>query len=415
MSFRQWLANRPIHAKLSLINTLVVLSALLPIIGITLGYELYAARQATLLEAQTQADIIRDNVAAAAAFGDAQSASEILDTLRSSPAATQAVLLLPNGQILARYTAPGISSPSPTKLDERDQAQANWDYVLVARNVYLKQDIVGWLTVETSIEPLYQRLRLYLLVKLLSIAFGFAIAYPLSLRLKESITAPLSELMAQARHVTPHQDYNPRRRASDRHDEIGSLSRAFDKMLSSVHERDLKLSQMAYYDNVTGLTNRHYFMERLDQSVNNARRYGSRFCLMFIDLDNFKIVNDTQGHHVGDELLREVASHLTQVTRNSDVLCRIGGDEFAIILENIHDMEGPCILAQKIIDTLSGPMPLDGQNIHIGASIGISAYPDHADNTADLLRMADVAMYQAKSNGKNRYQYYLPAPESCPT
>lgn len=408
MSFRHWMDNRPIHAKLSLITTLVILSALLPIIGISLGYELYAMRQATLLEAKTQADIIRDNVAAAAAFGDAESASEILYALRSSPNVMQAVLLLPDGQMLARYTKPGTILPPPEKNNIEDQAQVDWKHILVARNVYLQQDIVGWLTVETSMEPLYQRLELYLVVKLLSIAFGFAIAYPLSIRLKESITGPLSELMEQARHVTTHQDYNPRRRASDRHDEIGSLSRAFDSMLSGVHERDLKLSQMAYYDNVTRLTNRHYFMERLTQAVSNATRYGNRCCLMFIDLDNFKIVNDTLGHHIGDDLLREVATQLTRVTRNSDVLCRIGGDEFAIILENTDDKEGPGTLAQKIINTLSQPMTLHGESVLIGASIGISTCPEHADNIADLLRTADLAMYQAKAKGKNCFQHYVP-------
>ncbi|HUE90569.1 GGDEF domain-containing protein [Pseudomonas sp.] len=136
-------------------------------------------------------------------------------------------------------------------------------------------------------------------------------------------------------------------------------------MLSDVHERDRKLSQMAYYDNVTGLTNRDYFMERLDQAASNALRYGSHFCLMFIDLDNFKIVNDTLGHQVGDELLREVARQLTEVSRNSDVRCRIGGDEFAVILENIQDLEGTGVLAQKIIDNLSWPINLHGLEITI--------------------------------------------------
>lgn len=180
-------------------------------------------------------------------------------------------------------------------------------------------------------------------------------------------------------------------------------------MLSDVHERDRKLSQMAYYDNVTGQTNRHYFMAHLDPAASNALRYSSHFCLMFIDMDNFKIVNDTLGHHIGDELLRGVASHLTRVTRNSDVLCRIGRDEFAIILENVNDIEGPNILAQKIIGTLSRPMTQHGQDILIGASIGISACPEHADTAAGQLRKADVPMYQAKSEGKNCFQHYRAA------
>lgn len=403
MRFRTWFANRPVHAKLTLINVVVVLAALLPIICITLGSEFYAVRQASVREAEIQADIIRDNASAAMAFGDRESASEILNSLKASPDVLQAALFTPDGEMLAHYWHPegraSIASPNRGS----DHLHVDWSTIRVIRQVRLKQQWVGELVVETGLTPLYRRLRMYLLVNVLSIILGFAIAYPLSLRLKESITAPLADLMNLARHVTTHQDYASARAVNDRSDEIGSLSRAFDKMLAHIHERDLKLSQMAYYDNVTGLTNRHYFMERLEQTVGNVVRYGTRACLMFIDLDDFKIVNDTHGHDVGDALLRAVAGRLTGVLRDTDVVCRLGGDEFAVIIEHVRDTSGLEVLARKIIASLSAPMDLHGRSIVVGASVGVSLCPDHAGNVTNLLKAADIAMYRAKEQGKNRY------------
>lgn len=410
MTARQWFINRPIHAKLNLINILVVLAALIPIVGITLGFEYYSVRKASVNEAKIQADIIRDNVAAAMAFADADSANEILQALHSSPSIIQAALLLPDKTVFARYIKPETSPAAIAINIDKDKATVEEGTIRISRHVFLKRDAVGWLVTETSMSALHERLRLYLLVNLIATVIGFAIAYPLSTRLKESITGPLSDLMALARHVTTHQDYSHPRAPSHSRDEIGSLSRAFDRMLTNIQERDLKLNQMAYYDAVTGLTNRHYFMERLDQTIANAIRYGTRSCLMFIDLDDFKIVNDTHGHHVGDELLRAVAFRLTAVLRDNDIVCRLGGDEFAVIIDNIKDLKGASVLAQKIITNLSEPMSLHGNDIVVGASIGFSACPDHAQNTADLLRAADSAMYAAKAQGKNRFSIYYPNP-----
>ena len=415
MTFKDWFADRPIHDKLSMINLLVVMVALVPLVCISLSYEFYSVRHSMRQEAEVQADIIRDNVAAATAFADAESAFEILTALRSSPHVVQAVVFLPNGSELARYSVPGLNAePIPFSV-ALEGSSTDWQKIRVFRVVSLKNNVVGWLAVETSMTPLLDRFGLYLLVNFLSTLLGFAIAYPLSKRLKESITGPLSELMDLARHVTTHQDYSPPQRVNGSNDEIGGLSRAFDDMLSRIRDRDIKLSQMAYYDNVTRLNNRHYFKERLEQAVTNSLRYGQDCCLMFIDLDNFKTVNDTYGHHVGDDLLREVARHLTAVLRDSDVVCRIGGDEFAVILENIKGMSGPSVLAQKIIDDLCRPMTLHGCLVRIGASIGISACPACAATTPDLLRTADMAMYQAKDAGKNCYRIFSPSSDAGKT
>jgi diguanylate cyclase (GGDEF)-like protein len=409
MTLGKWFKNRTINAKLGFINLFTVLIALIPVICLTLGYEYYSVRQAMIREAEVQADIIRDNVAAATAFSDAESALEILQALHASANVVQATLLLSDGTQLAHY---GKADASPSGISNSvgsDQSVATGQIIRIERVVRLKQDVVGWLEIETSMHPLIERLRLYLVINLLSLTVGIVVAYPLSQKLKDSIVVPLSELMAVANQVTQHQNYTQPRRVNDSDDEVGSLSRAFDSMLSRIHERDLKLSHLAYYDNVTGLTNRHYFMERLGQAVSNSQRYGTHCCLMFIDLDNFKTVNDTYGHQVGDDLLRAVAKELTEVLRDNDVVCRIGGDEFSVIIENNKDMAGPSIMAQKIVTKISTPMRLHGEEVHIGASIGLSACPESATSVADLLRNADTAMYRAKESGKNCFRIYSEA------
>jgi diguanylate cyclase (GGDEF)-like protein len=287
------------------------------------------------------------------------------------------------------------------------------DDIWVTRTVYLKEDVVGWLMMQTSTAPLRERLNFYVWVNLLSIFVGFAIAYPLSHRIKKSITGPISELTAIADHVTKHNDYSLSTETNASADEIGHLSRAFNTMLSGIQQRDVKLSQLAYYDAVTGLPNRHYFTERLNDAVAHTHQYGSECCLMFIDLDNFKTVNDTHGHHVGDELLREIARRLRCVTRENDFVCRLGGDEFALVLEGIKDLTGATVLAGKLITELSKPMTILGVSAAVGASIGLAACPDHATDTHELLRTADTAMYAAKEAGKNCYRVYTATMESA--
>lgn len=407
MSIRAWFNNQSIQNKLVLINLLVIAMALIPIVAVMFGYEYYAVRKATLQEFRVQAEIVSDNAAAAMAFGDPVTASEALATLRSSPDILQASLYLPEGDKLAAYRrdnsipdmkeAPGMESRPHEAVDR--------DVFKLRKPVLLRQQFVGTLVLECSLDSFRRRLSLYLSIISLATAACLAVAIWLAMQLKSSITRPLSQLMAMANHVAVEQDYNVRPIA-ERADEIGDLSRAFRHMMSNLQERDERLQELAFYDGVTGLPNRHYFKERIEQAVENALRYQTRCCLMFIDLDDFKIVNDTLGHHIGDDLLREVGKRLAGALRNNDQVCRIGGDEFAVILENVKDMKTPAMLAEKIIATVSLPAVLQGNRVVVGASIGISACPDYAGDTASLLQTADAAMYVAKGRTKNTYHMY---------
>ena len=165
-----------------------------------------------------------------------------------------------------------------------------------------------------------------------------------------------------------------------------------------------RLTHLAHHDTLTGLPNRLLFDDRLQQKISHARRYSQNVALMFIDLDSFKLINDSMGHDAGDLLLQEVSQRLLSLVRKTDTLARLGGDEFTIILDNAGE-EGAEIVAKKIFQIMAAPFILNGKEFHVGASIGIGIFPQDADNEMDLIKNADIAMYKAKEEG-NAYRFY---------
>jgi diguanylate cyclase (GGDEF)-like protein/PAS domain S-box-containing protein len=163
---------------------------------------------------------------------------------------------------------------------------------------------------------------------------------------------------------------------------------------------------MANHDSLTNLPNRNFCNKRLPQAISLAKRHGRIICLLFIDLDRFKPINDNFGHAVGDKVLRQVAERLKKMLRASDSVCRLGGDEFVILLESTDSVEGAKYVAEKTIEILNEPIVVDGHNCSIGASIGISIYPEDCDDANTMLQHADIAMYEAKKKGRNRYLLY---------
>jgi diguanylate cyclase (GGDEF)-like protein/PAS domain S-box-containing protein len=165
---------------------------------------------------------------------------------------------------------------------------------------------------------------------------------------------------------------------------------------------------LATRDALTGLPNRVLLHDRLEQAVVNAARHQAGFAFMFIDLDRFKTINDSLGHHAGDQLLKGVASRLSACVRASDTVARLGGDEFAVILENLRDDddEGAQQVAEKMIAAMAAPMLIEGQPLTTSCSIGIGLYPADGRDSATLMKNADVAMYYAKEKGRNNYQFF---------
>ena len=171
---------------------------------------------------------------------------------------------------------------------------------------------------------------------------------------------------------------------------------------------EARIHYLAHHDMLTGLPNRAYLTERLNTILALARRHGTLVAIMFIDLDNFKTVNDSLGHHVGDALLKEVASRIKEVLREADMVSRLGGDEFLVILADFAAPEDAAKVADKLLQTISAPIALEGRQLCANASIGISVFPRDGDNADDLIRRADAAMYSAKDHGRGHSRFYTP-------
>jgi len=180
-------------------------------------------------------------------------------------------------------------------------------------------------------------------------------------------------------------------------------------ILADITERkqsEERMRHIAQHDALTGLPNRMALLMRLAQLLPEARRHGWKIAMMFIDLDRFKIINDTLGHQVGDELLREVACRLSSVVRETDFVARLGGDEFVIILPGIASVADAAIVAGKTIAALSSAIEANGHELHTSPSIGISIFPDDGPDGDTILKNADTAMYHAKAAGRNNFQFF---------
>lgn len=177
--------------------------------------------------------------------------------------------------------------------------------------------------------------------------------------------------------------------------------------ISQLKRSEEELARLAHYDPLTGLPNRLLLQSRLEHAIDRAERHGEQVALLFIDLDRFKTVNDSLGHVAGDQLLLDAALRLRERVRDEDTLGRFGGDEFLLLLEPIDGPEEAAIVARDLLAVLAQPFRLAGSSeVYIGASIGISIFPDDGATAADLLRDADAAMYQAKDHGRNRFCFY---------
>lgn len=169
-----------------------------------------------------------------------------------------------------------------------------------------------------------------------------------------------------------------------------------------------EIRYQAHHDYLTDLPNRKFFIEILGLEVAEARRHGKRLAIIFLDLDRFKEINDTLGHAIGDQLLVEVAGRLKNSIREADIVARVGGDEFNILMSDFVNIEDIAVIARKIISAFIQPHIIAEHELHISTSVGISIYPDDSNDIESLLKYADIAMYHAKERGRNDYQFYNP-------
>lgn len=309
---------------------------------------------------ELQMRIVANNSVAPLLFRDQLAATETLSTLSSSPDVDAAALYSLQQQRFAHYVRRGqtpetLALNDKSKLLRRTSVQQAeiWQPVMYAGNQ------VGILYLRANMRSLNYQLLWYIATTsmvMLATLFGAALL-------------------------------------------LGRLHRA-------VTRAEERVGYLANYDTVTHLPNRYAFNQRFQQLLDEAALHKGVLALLVLDLDDFKVINDTLGHYVGDTLLRMVAQRLTSVVRHEDVIYRVGGDEFAMIIHQAEDVDRVNVIAEKFIRVLSEPFILNDRNLYIGVSIGASICPKDGNDVAQLLRNADAAMYHAKNHGKNKFQLF---------
>lgn len=240
------------------------------------------------------------------------------------------------------------------------------------------------------------------MVKLL----GIVLAVRLAGLLSTQILRPVGKLRKAAEKLaTGELDH---RIEVDRDDELGALARSFNAMADSIASSQRSLTLQANSDSLTGLVNRAAFRARLQAALNVPERRGGDQAVLFVDLDDFKDVNDSLGHSAGDEVLRVVAQRLTEAVRPGDLTARLGGDEFALLLDGLSEPALARTVAERVVAALAEPVDIGGKPVRLGASVGYAVR--RSDSTVDgLMHEADVAMYAAKGQGKHRVEQFEPA------
>ncbi len=244
---------------------------------------------------------------------------------------------------------------------------------------------------------------------LLMLGLLLAIGVVVIVYVQRTLVAPIRGLASAARQIEAG-DYRPQLSHNNRQDEVGELVRAFGRMSEAIARHDREVRHMAYTDALTGLTNRLAFREALDHRLMAARASGHRLGLLFADMDDFKRVNDTLGHEAGDEALLQFAQRIraavAQAGGDEALLARFGGDEFVILIGDGDVAAGARQLAELLVRELGKPLVVQGRELFLGTSIGVTLFPDDAADATTLLKNGDIAMYQAKVAGKNCYRYY---------
>lgn len=251
---------------------------------------------------------------------------------------------------------------------------------------------------------------------ILQIVVGlFLLCLLLAVLLARALTRPINAVTAAAQRFA--NGLPPGDLPLLRQDEIGSLARSFQQMhllitrqLADLHDNQEELEHLAQHDMLTGLPNRRLFQERLEQALAHARRYGENGCLLFIDLDAFKAINDEYGHDAGDEVLKTVAQRMQHTVREVDTVARLGGDEFVVLLGAAVSHSHLVTIADKLLAAIQEPISVQvqvhTQVLKVTASIGISRYPQDGHTTTDILATADQAMYSAKLAGRDSYRFF---------
>jgi diguanylate cyclase len=415
----------PIGKKLQVINLLIVgLITLLTIISLCF-YMYITLRDDYRNDSKTVSSLLAESVNSALLFGDKKAAQDTLAGLRTVDDVTHAELYDKAGNLFIGYAKGAGTFSAPPHFDpqgyEKDIhfGSLTFDNAFPVLSIAPDKEQIGTLTMQLDLTDAYVHLGYQITALLLIGLLGAALVSAALSKLQKSITLPLLSLTETMRKVSKDGGLTVQAHLSGQ-DEIGEMTSVFNHMVDELSHREqslqqelkerrrieAKLSQIAHFDTVTNLPNRHSFNSQIDKALINYKYDLEKFALIYIDLDNFKYVNDTFGHHVGDLLLARIGERLLKTLRKEDFVARLGGDEFVVIISGFTDNSQIGAVAEKILAAQQAPFTLENREAFIGASIGIAICPDNGKDSETLQRQADSAMYRAKNLGKNNFQFY---------
>ncbi len=402
-----------ISKKLNFMSISTALIAGVLSVVFILVYQYYSEKANVESANQTLTKILAKNIAPALLFDDSKNIKESLLSLSYEKRVKQAFAMDDKWKLLGAYSRD--NSPTNTILSslnsETPQFWDGWDlYTISSINIDNKD--IGSLVVITSMNEFVMHIAREAFFISLFIIFGVVLAYKYHTILSKEILTPISKLNESTNIIIETKALTARVGVYN-NDEIGELAKNFNVMLDKLYQSHDELNKQkdlmaykAHHDELTGLPNRALFNDRLEFALIKASRKESVVAVFFLDLDRFKEINDTYGHDAGDEVLKVFAQRLKESIRAEDTLARMGGDEFMIIIEDHVNPDTSAVVAQKIVDAMKEPIELEADTIKLSTSIGIALYSKDAEEAQELIKNADLAMYDAKQSGRDNFKFY---------
>ncbi len=394
------LASISERIRSAVVGTAVVAVILTALAG--LAVVKWAAGIDTQERAQSLAALISSNAPAVLSLRDGERGRELLASIGASKQVASARLFDVSGTVIASYVRPGAALPTVNSNALNDSAHTAQSTVKFA------EENLGTAEVTVDAALLSGVPILFLLSAIGVISLILLAVWIIARPLERIISRPLTNLSITTRRIRDTKDYKLRVPASSSR-EIRGLTDDFNAMLVEIEKKSLaqddqssKLSKLAFFDQLTGAANRSLFNDRLSHCIDDFLRNHRAFAVIGIDLDHFKQLNDSLGHNIGDNYLREATARCQQSLRPSDTFARMGGDEFIALIPGVEKIEDAMLIAEKIAKAVIQANSIHTAAVKCTASIGVGMYPIDAQNATELLAKVDAAMYRAKSNGRNQ-------------
>ncbi|MDN3682816.1 EAL domain-containing protein [Vibrio tapetis subsp. quintayensis] len=412
-------ARKPIRSKLIVF---LMLSAALSTVVTSIvfsAYELKTTKSTEISRIVSIADILAPSLTAALLFDDSDTAKELIAPFKKQAGIIDVIVLNKYGDVF--YSSERRLSLTKPQIGSLNQ---------ITTPLSLDDTLHGELVVFSDDTVVAKHVSFYIKTLVSMLLFSLFVSLIVSLYLSRIFTNPILSLADIANRVTKSNDYTLRARTTNQ-DELGALTDCFNSMLETIDEREQvlefqvqertnqleiantqlkvannQLTEQAFHDPLSNLPNRRYLLERMDDLIKDPSVHA--FSLMYLDLDGFKIINDSLGHDAGDELIKLATIRIRDAIRSEDTLARLGGDEFTVLLNEECSREVLSQIADNIRFQLTKPFFIKDEQVRVTASIGISCYPEAGNAADDVVKKADIAMYVAKDEGRNTFRFFEP-------